>query len=378
MKKKLLLNYVYWPPVGHVLEAAKYAKGFYDANNNLEISVLLNKDSPNEMIKLCPWIKKTYSIDLSDSSKGLAKIPKKWDYVVIDKRARDFYSMSSELKGFHQDFFEKVNAKLWKGYTNFWKVGEKSPLKYIPNSKVALKQGPKPRDFMKKKLKSKKNICIMLGGSGGPGKYPSIESWIYILKELKENFPKYDLILTGVLKNNSGRTFTKSYGSKEIGKLKKEIPEIKDMYNIGLMNQVALVEACDLFISPHTGFGFIAPLVDTPWLAISGSNWPEYFLNDVSFYSAMDGLKHYPGYCFLNQPTKDQKERLRRYFGFDNETMKKRSKDILFGAKILLNEKISYEQSVKVHLKNLKKFKFKLSSFFFFDDAIKGKDFKKW
>ena len=62
--KKLLLNFVYYRPVGHAVEALKYAKGYYDANkDDIEIHLLLNADTPVELVDACYWIKKTYSIE---------------------------------------------------------------------------------------------------------------------------------------------------------------------------------------------------------------------------------------------------------------------------------------------------------------------------
>jgi hypothetical protein len=376
--KKLLLNYVYWSPVGHVLEAIKYARGFYESNKNIEISVILNKDSPLELIKLFPWIKKTYSIDLKSKNQNLEKFNKKWDYIVTDKRARDLYAMSHEMKKFHEKFFKEVSPRIWKGYTNYWKVGEESPLNYIPNTKISPEIPKNTKKSIERKIKSRKNICVLLGGSSSPGRYPPIDSWIDLLKKLKKRFPQYNLIITGVLKNNSGRTFTRAYGLKEIEKLKKAIPDIIDMYNIGLINQIELVKVSNLFISPHTGFGFISQVVGTPWLTISGGDWPEYFLNDTAFYSAIENLKYYPAYTFQNKPSKHHRRKLRKYLGFDDRNMRKRSKDILKGAKLLLEDKMDYKNSVKLHKMKLKKSKFKIGSFFFFDDIIKIKGLKKW
>jgi hypothetical protein len=37
-----------------------------------------------------------------------------------------------------------------------------------------------------------------------------------------------------------------------------------------MWNQLALIEQCDVFCSPHTGFAFLAQFVGTPWLTIAG------------------------------------------------------------------------------------------------------------
>lgn len=43
--KQILLNFVYYRPVGHAVEALKYAKGYFDASNgDVEIQLLFNAD----------------------------------------------------------------------------------------------------------------------------------------------------------------------------------------------------------------------------------------------------------------------------------------------------------------------------------------------
>jgi hypothetical protein len=63
-----------------------------------------------------------------------------------------------------------------------------------------------------------------------------------------------------------------------------------------LAEQLAIVEACDVFLAPHTGFGLAALAVGTPWLAISGGRWFEYFFNRVPFRSIIPDPERYP--CF--------------------------------------------------------------------------------
>ena len=70
-----------------------------------------------------------------------------------------------------------------------------------------------------------------------------------------------------------------------------------DLFDVGLLDQLAAVEACDVFVSPHSGFGMAALAVGTPWLTISGGRWPEYFFNGVPFYSLLPSPDHFPSYA---------------------------------------------------------------------------------
>jgi hypothetical protein len=57
--------------------------------------------------------------------------------------------------------------------------------------------------------------------------------------------------------------------------------------DLPLLEQLAFVEACSVFVSPHTGFGAAALAVGTPWLALSGGPWHEWFFNGVPFWSVI-------------------------------------------------------------------------------------------
>jgi len=65
-----------------------------------------------------------------------------------------------------------------------------------------------------------------------------------------------------------------------------------DCFDEDLAYQVAIVDRCDLFLSPHTGFAFTALAVGTPWLTISGGRWFGYLFNHVPFRSVI------PDPCF--------------------------------------------------------------------------------
>jgi hypothetical protein len=53
-----------------------------------------------------------------------------------------------------------------------------------------------------------------------------------------------------------------------------------------------MVEACSLFLSPHTAFGLA---FGTPWLTIPGGRWCECYFNHLPFRPIIPDAKHYPG-----------------------------------------------------------------------------------
>ena len=64
MKKKLLLNWVYYRPVGHIIEPLKIAKGYVLANKNIDVYLVINDESPTALCEACPWIKNVYTVSL--------------------------------------------------------------------------------------------------------------------------------------------------------------------------------------------------------------------------------------------------------------------------------------------------------------------------
>jgi hypothetical protein len=69
-----------------------------------------------------------------------------------------------------------------------------------------------------------------------------------------------------------------------------------DCVDVDLAEQLAVVEACDVFLAPHTRFGLAALAVGTPWLAISGGRWFESFFNRVPLRSMVPDTDRYPAF----------------------------------------------------------------------------------
>lgn len=71
-----------------------------------------------------------------------------------------------------------------------------------------------------------------------------------------------------------------------------------DCFDRPLLEQLAILERSALLVSPHTGFSFLASTVGTPWLALSGGNWHEYFFNGVPVYSLLADPRRYPSFAW--------------------------------------------------------------------------------
>jgi ADP-heptose:LPS heptosyltransferase len=371
MKKRLLLNFVYYNPVGHVMEAIKYAKGFHDANKDLEVHLALNSSAPIELAKVCPWIKKVYAIGTSredtkemqtkrENTSFFKKIPREWDYIITENRVILETAGRSKIYWLEEAFLEYLklskkffHAKKGEG-TLFYTRKLPSGLKYKSGVKVMLNIPRTALNFAKKYNSPGRKICILLGGSAGYCMYPHINSWVKIIKSLNNAFPDVKIYLTGVRKSLKGRTNTQAYTNKQIQSILKQFNNVVDCYDIGLWNQLALVQQCDIFISPHTGFGWLVSHVGTPWLALSGGDWEEVtaVFNGLPFYCVLPEDKHYP---YWGQKSFNKYSSKGKIKGMIPKDLDKKIPEIIEGAELLFSKKFTYANAIKKHVQNIKR-----------------------
>jgi hypothetical protein len=133
------------------------------------------------------------------------------------------------------------------------------------------------------------------GSSGLRALYPSVTSWNRILGELERRFPDVVFTFVGRLRPEGGRTVS-GITRDEVDRLLASPRETVDAFDRPILEQVAVVERSVLFLSPHTGFGFAAMAVGTPWLALSGGDWHEHFFNGVPFYSILPKSRWQPAF----------------------------------------------------------------------------------
>jgi hypothetical protein len=79
MPESLLVNYMEFANVGHVIEALRYALAYHAANPSREIGVLLPSNSPWELAAFCPFVHGVYPVsprlsDLPGSLEGSARM----------------------------------------------------------------------------------------------------------------------------------------------------------------------------------------------------------------------------------------------------------------------------------------------------------------
>ncbi|MEN9938576.1 MAG: hypothetical protein RLZZ387_5155 [Chloroflexota bacterium] len=63
-RKRLLINWVYYQPIGHAIEAYRYAQFWHNQHPELEIAVALNARSAVDLARCLPAVSAVYPVDL--------------------------------------------------------------------------------------------------------------------------------------------------------------------------------------------------------------------------------------------------------------------------------------------------------------------------
>ncbi len=352
--RTLLLNWVYYHPVGHAVEAFKTAQGLWNANENVEIHLLLNSRTPVELAEACNWITRAYPIDLDQFGEGesehatcLRNIPETWDFVVTDHRVETSpFPFADPLRNFHNVAARRFKAREWKGGQHLLRSAHGAP-GHEPNATIRMRVPEFARSFVENLDRGRVNIAVLPAGSSHEPIYPAAAWWKLALSALDNEFPGAHFFLTGK-SGADDRSSTERFSRADVDRFTTASDRIFNCYDVGVWKQLALLEWCDLLVAPHTGFAFLAPSLGTPWLSISGVRWPECYFNDVPFYCVLPVCHAYP--CWMEMLSACV-ERL----GADQnvacmgEELKGRIPDLLDGARLLLSNTFSFEQAMELH-----------------------------
>jgi len=270
MSERVLVNFFYAYPVGHAVEALHYAHGHHRADPTREVSVALNAETAVELADLCPWVQTAYAIDhpfLEPGPGPPLTLPREWDWVLDDPRR--YQPIQTELFPGLRDYYAATDAHLTAARART--IAGPGRCEYLPHQPLRFDLAPAP-------LEGGPWIAVMPAGSSESALYPSLHSWELIL----EHLPEARIALIG----KTGAT------SFDLEALQPDLSAV----DLPITQQLAIVKACDLFLSPHTGFGLAALATGTPWLTISGGRWFEYYFNHVPFRSILPDVTRYPAF----------------------------------------------------------------------------------
>lgn len=375
MTRTLLVNWVYYRPVGHALEGLKIARDYFEADKELKISVLLNSEMPYEIGALCPWIEKIYIADVKElaecglQAKCLEAIPAYWDYVVSDDRLmHSLNSYSEELKSANETIIKYLRARIWKGNRFFPQHENMPPIKFDTEMRFEVPEIAK--DFIAKFNHNELKICILPAGSNADRIYPEARWWIKMMEAVSSSFPDIRFYMTGAKSKNGNRSESYTFSDEDINLILSKIINIENCFDIGILNQIALLEYCDLLISPHSGFAFLASCVNTPWLSISGARWPEYFYNHISFYNVLPSCKKYPCYTGMKEECGTEMKNGNPVICMSTTELDKKIPKIIEGIKHLTDNDFTYNDSIELYRKNVLKSGYPLENFWTFEGSF--------
>jgi hypothetical protein len=381
-RQRLLVNYWYANPVGHAIEGLRYALGHHAANPELRVSLLLNAATPTELAGCCPFLDDVFTVPYTsfvraegDPAAALVGVPRFWDYVVENHRVRD--AAHDAFAGFRA-FFDAAERHFEPRF-GFGVVGH-APPGYRRHQELRLALPDDAREAARRTIgPDRRAISVVLAGSAaGRHLYPSAKSWKLILTELSVRYPDAALCLIGK-RGADGRT-TSRVGRSEVALLLAAVPASIDCFDRPILEQIALVEASDLLVAPHTGFAFTASTVGTPWLAISGGNWHEYFFNGVPVYSLVPDTTRYPCFAWAERGSTplpvldpDDDGEGPRTPSMSAARIREDLPELLHAAALLIERRLPYEEALATYFPRLlTAYHGDRSRVFSFDDIHRG------
>ncbi|MGR6964751.1 hypothetical protein ACU610_09860 [Geodermatophilus sp. URMC 61] len=296
MTDTLLVDFFYAQQLGHAVEALQYCVGHAAAVPGREVSVLLNAATPIELATWCPTVSAVFPVDgpflEADPAAGerLAAVPRDWDWVVDDARRHQSFQLDlfPGMRDHYAASDAHLRARRGRSVVGAERVG------YLPHQAVRLDLPAAARAAATRRVggDARPRIAVLPAGSSEPYLYPSVASWLLVLDALTDAVPGLRLVLLGRLARDE-RSST-SWRRADVDALLAHPSGPVDCVDVPLAEQLAVVEACDVLLAPHSGFGMAALAVGTPWLALSGGRWFEYWANaGVPFRSVVPDTAEY-------------------------------------------------------------------------------------
>lgn len=361
-KNTLLIVWVYYPAAGHFAEAIEAAANYHVSNSELSIHIAVNSETVWKLDKYCPWVKAVYPIDVNEINDKLEKanclinVPKIFDYVIFPNSffitPQDYNSDLLICNRFLHGYFVPA---IWGGNNDTINhTGVKPNMALFSFFRMQLPETQK--EEAKSYRKTGPLFTIMLEGAQKEKIYPSLNKWKRILRNIKFTYPDAVFIITGISDKHIILTKNKQVWKRNFNKFINAVSGAVDCYDVGIERQLSYISESDVFISPHTGFAFLALCLGTPWLVVSGVRWPEPLMARTPFYSSMPKCSYYPCAYQMKSVCKFKlKHKLRA------ECManigRKRIKDLLRGTELLLSDSFTFEEAVNEYERRIKSLK---------------------
>jgi hypothetical protein len=316
--------------------------------------LLLNGATTTELAGCCPFVRETYAVDYvdllgrtGDPDAALAPVPRDWDYVLDDQRSRQPAQLEfGGLRAYYEAARRHFQARLHHGT-----AGSEPPI-YMPNRQLRVELPDGLRERACRRLgEAPVRIALMPAGSSEPARYPSVASWELIVRALADEFPEAVFCLVAKFEHD-GRTRT-SLPEEALERLEAVAGGAVRAVDVPLLEQLAYVEASSFFLSPHTGFGTAALAVGTPWLALSGGPWHEWFFNGVPFWSVIPDTERYPCFTQLAEQPAPVDDDGPRTPSMTRARIERDLPELLEAARLLVEGRFGYDEALQRYFPRL-------------------------
>jgi len=193
-------------------------------------------------------------------------------------------------------------------------------------------------------------LSVLPSGGGQRANYPSTGSWLLMLRELRAAWPNATIILLGKTAGAHGRR-SSAIPQQDAAELIAAVDAV-DGYDLPLLVQLALIERSALLLSPHSGFSFAALAIGTPWLALSGGAWYEYFHNGVPFHSLLPDTTRFPSFGGAHR-TEDDDGSGTREASMTRQRIEETIPELLEAATDLIEARRDYEECLAAYFPRL-------------------------
>ncbi len=351
MPESVLVNYMDFHAVGHVVEALRYGLGYHAADPGRQVDVAVNGKAGTTLADLCPFVRNAYAVMPSGPpDAALAEVSGEWDWVVDNPTRRQAGEMDPYpwLAAYYAASDGVLRARRGRS------VAGVGPPSYVPHQNLRFELPDEARGRAARRLPPDGSPMIAVMPAGGTGRwlYPSVDSWVLILEALEARHPGTTLGLTGKLARDIRSR--SSFSRVELDEILARVPSAVDLFDIGLVDQLAAIERADLFLSPHTGFGMAVLCVGTPWLTLSGGSWQEFFFNGVPFYSVLPDPQRFRAFGGLRAvlPRPSRRDGLRIPSASHARVLDDLD-ELLDAADLLISGRLTYEEALAGHFSRL-------------------------
>src|SRR5712692_7215565 len=249
MTKRLLINWVYYLPAGHVVEAIQHAHGYHAANPEVTISLLLNADA-GAALRLadgCPWLADVYAVSLAElgaqgqEAPSLRAVPQTWDYIIHDPRVLPGKMVpgwdEEELMTAQPVIQAYLQATVWSGPSAGFEVrwdmegllATDTPLPFKANAHLRLAVPAEARLFGHRSRHDGPTIAILPVSTAGLAQSPSPRAWAEVCAAFAEAFPGVRMYITGITcVNDRGVRKGYDFGPEDAHRIAAQVPGVEE------------------------------------------------------------------------------------------------------------------------------------------------------